>query len=92
MTQLTLADRAGLSARSIQHLEAGISQPQVDTMLRLAEALELEPEQRLAFQAAGQPAPRRHIRQDPAQSVELTALPTPLTRCIAPGRSRNGGG
>jgi transcriptional regulator with XRE-family HTH domain len=62
MTQSALAERAGLSARSIQHLEAGLAQPHVDTMLRLADALELEPDERLKFQAAGRAAPRPRFR------------------------------
>jgi transcriptional regulator with XRE-family HTH domain len=36
-TQAALAERAGLSARAIQHLEAGLGRPYVDSALRLAE-------------------------------------------------------
>jgi transcriptional regulator with XRE-family HTH domain len=88
MTQLALAERAGLSARSIQHLEAGLGQPHVDTMRRLADALELEPDERLKFQAAGKPGPRPHSRRDrddrrpQDQSGQSTSLPTPLTSFI----------
>ena len=37
LTQAALAERAGLSVRAIQHLEAGMGQPYSDTARRLAE-------------------------------------------------------
>jgi transcriptional regulator with XRE-family HTH domain len=40
LTQGALAEQAGVSARTIQHLEAGMSQPQADTTHRLSAALE----------------------------------------------------
>jgi transcriptional regulator with XRE-family HTH domain len=62
LTQASLAELAGLSTRSIQHLEAGLGQPYVDTARRLADALELTPAARVTFAAAARPAPRRSVR------------------------------
>src|SRR5712691_701176 len=56
LTQGALADQAGVSARTIQHLEAGMSQPQADTTHRLSAALGLQAEARANFLAAGRPA------------------------------------
>ena len=41
LTQLMLAERAGLSVRAVQHLEAERGQPYVETVRRLADALGL---------------------------------------------------
>ena len=49
LTQGALAEQAGVSARTIQHLEAGMSQPQADTTHRLSAALGLEAEARASL-------------------------------------------
>jgi WD40 repeat protein/transcriptional regulator with XRE-family HTH domain len=59
LTQARLAELAGLSTRAIQHLEAGLGQPQFETARRLSEALALEAAARAAFETAARPAPRR---------------------------------
>jgi WD40 repeat protein/transcriptional regulator with XRE-family HTH domain len=59
LTQAALAERAGLSVRAIQHLEAGMGQPYPDTARRLADALELTDAARTLFEAAARPSPRR---------------------------------
>src|SRR5690348_14290984 len=59
LTQAPPAERAGLSVRAIQHLEAGMGQPYPDTARRLADALELTVAVRAHFEAAGRPSPRR---------------------------------
>ena len=41
LTQSALAERAGLSARGVQNLERGLSQPYRDTARRLAEGMDL---------------------------------------------------
>jgi transcriptional regulator with XRE-family HTH domain len=57
LTQETLAERTGLSVRGIADLERGARRfPHVDTVRRLAEALELAPADRAALVAAGQRA------------------------------------
>jgi predicted ATPase/transcriptional regulator with XRE-family HTH domain len=58
LTQEALAERAGLSPRTIQHLERGETRPYRDTAQRLGRALELTGEQRARFEAALPPAPR----------------------------------
>src|SRR6266511_3305538 len=58
LTQEALADRAGLSARGIADLERGARRfPHFHTLRRLAEALELAPDDRVALVAAGQRRP-----------------------------------
>jgi transcriptional regulator with XRE-family HTH domain len=57
LTQETLAERTGLSVRGIADLERGARRfPHVDTIRRLAVALELTPADRAALLAAGQRA------------------------------------
>src|SRR5437773_993106 len=62
LTQASLAELAGLSTRAIQHLEAGLGQPYVDTARRLADALALSQAARATFETAARPAPRRSAR------------------------------
>ena len=63
LTQARLAELAGLSARAIQHLEAGLGQPHIDSTRRLADALGLTASTRETFEAAARPAPRRGPRR-----------------------------
>jgi predicted ATPase/DNA-binding XRE family transcriptional regulator len=90
LTQEALAERAGLSVRGIQKLEAGESRPYRDTAARLAAALGLLADDRGQFVAAAQPTPRsRHpervVQLLPAATLRAS-LPTPLTSFI--GRER----
>ena len=61
LTQEALAERAGLSRRGLQHLEAGDARPYPATLEALAEALDLAPAERALLRAAlpAAPAPRR---------------------------------
>jgi DNA-binding XRE family transcriptional regulator len=53
LTQEDLAERAGLSVRAISDLERGLHRsPQRDTVRMLADALNLPPDERAAFEAA----------------------------------------
>jgi non-specific serine/threonine protein kinase len=53
LTQGMLAERAGLSERGVQDLERGVRQaPHADTVLRLADAMDLPDEDRAALHAA----------------------------------------
>src|SRR5919201_1538167 len=65
LTQEALAERAAMSRRTIQALEAGTNKPYRDTAARLAEALALDAADRAAFLAAAAPAPRRPPRWGP---------------------------
>src|SRR5262245_16229684 len=56
LTQEALAERAGLSRRGLQHLEAGDARPYRATLAALAAALELAPEDRARLRAAARPA------------------------------------
>jgi tetratricopeptide (TPR) repeat protein len=55
-TQQELADRAGVSARSLSDLERGVRKPYPGTAVRLAEALGLDPDARAELIAAVTPA------------------------------------
>ena len=59
LTQEELAERAGLSVRGLQKLEAGESLPYRATALRLGQALSLEGRTRAEFLAAARPDPPR---------------------------------
>src|SRR6266571_8636802 len=78
MTQEELAERAGISARTVSDVERGLrTLVHHDTARRLTSALGLGDEQRLGFQvlARGGPHGRPPI---PTPS----GLPTPLTPCL----------
>src|SRR4051794_35617367 len=62
LTQAALAERAGLSERTIQHLERSLGQPYRETTRRLAEALALTTAKRAVFDVAAAPAPRQRRR------------------------------
>src|SRR5271165_574458 len=59
LTQEVLAERAGVSARSIQHLERGENRPLKDTARRLAAALMLGERDRALLLTAVTSLPRR---------------------------------
>ncbi len=61
LTQEALAERAGLSVRSIQDLERGVAHPRADTTERLLAGLDLREEARARFIALARPAPRRPL-------------------------------
>jgi predicted ATPase/DNA-binding CsgD family transcriptional regulator/DNA-binding XRE family transcriptional regulator len=52
LTQESLAERAGVSARSLQRVELGLARPRRDTLQRLLRALELPREHWAALEAA----------------------------------------
>ena len=93
LTQEALAARAGLSARGIQHLEAGESRPNPSTLRALAAALGLAPQEweqlRAAVPAASAaaraaPAPARSARCPAGDSLANL----PLQRTSFVGRER----
>ncbi|HWE62683.1 MAG TPA: helix-turn-helix transcriptional regulator, partial [Chloroflexota bacterium] len=99
LTQELLADRGGVSERTIQALERGESKPQRETARRLAVALALTGEQRRAFEALAQPDPRRRasaagsgarpVREATPWGTATHNLPVHLTSFI--GREREQG-
>ena len=79
LTQEALAERAGISARTIRLLEHGGSQPHADTAQRLATALALVDDRRQQFLAAVRPAPRQRPGSPPwAASRRVPLEPTRL--------------
>jgi class 3 adenylate cyclase len=58
LTQAALAERAGISTRGLQHLEAGEARPYKQTLERLARALNLAPEQQARLDARATARPR----------------------------------
>src|SRR5215469_11569107 len=88
LTQEELAERTGVSARTISDLERGIERrSRRDTLTLLAEALGLAAEERRRFEAAarGKPAPLGPAVE--AASRTMVALPTYLTPLL--GRERD---
>jgi non-specific serine/threonine protein kinase len=96
LTQETLAERAGLSVRGLQHLEAGDARPYPATLDALAAALELPPDERARLRAAlpAAPAPpppagRGDDSRGPRRAgagLSPVSLPRPLTSFV--GRER----
>ena len=84
LTQAALAQRCGISARCVQHLELGLGQPRRDTTHRLADALGLAGEQHARFEAAAAPRPRRH-----ATALQLAMSP-PTPQLTPVGSTRRG--
>ncbi|MBV9169692.1 MAG: tetratricopeptide repeat protein, partial [Chloroflexi bacterium] len=83
LTQEELAARAGLSGRGVQDLERGLRRrPHVDTVRRVAAALDLEETQRAAFLAAAAGT----AVSNAAPAVKPPPLPVALTSFI--GRER----
>jgi len=90
LTQEQLAERAQLSTRGLGYLEQGTRHPYPETLRRLAAALALAPEQRVAFMDAARvahaPVPRAHPHDDAQPLADGTGLtsarlplpPTPL--------------
>src|SRR5579885_2874747 len=71
LTQESLAERAGISARSVSDLERGLSRaPHPDTIARLAQALGLNGPEQAAFLAAARPQPAPTLA-----ALELPPLP-----------------
>jgi predicted ATPase/class 3 adenylate cyclase len=99
LTQEELAERAGLSVRGLGYLEKDARQPYRDTVRRLAEALRLDPDARLALEQAAREAPVaagpvafgalvRHYRQAAALSQEELAERTGLSAVSISGLER----
>lgn len=86
LTQESLADRAGLSAKGIQKLERGGSQPYRDTIRRLVQALDLTGEELVAFRAAATPSPRQ---PRPGHVDVQSTLPAALTIFIGREAEKN---
>jgi class 3 adenylate cyclase/tetratricopeptide (TPR) repeat protein/DNA-binding XRE family transcriptional regulator len=82
LTQATLAERAGLSTRAVQHLECSLGQPRRETARLLADALLLTDSQRSQFELAGAPAPRR--RAAPTYSRGDPRAPNDPGHAVAP--------
>ena len=84
LTQGVLAERAGLSARTIQDLERGIAQPRRETVRRLVAVLAPPPEIRDQLEAAS-PSPRdRHGLTDhvPRPDPSGDHVPPGLDRAV----------
>jgi len=86
LSQEALAERARVSSEGISALERGYRRtPQRETLALLAEALELDPEQRAIFEATARPSSSRHggsISVGPWPSAGTFPLPIALTTFI----------
>jgi len=75
ISQEALAERAGLSTRTISDIETGFAQtPRLITLVLLSDALGLSEQERTALQAAG----RRRAPQVPAAAHAATIVPERL--------------
>lgn len=81
LTQEALAERAGISARTIRALEQGGSKPQRETARRLASALGLRDAALVRFLAAATPGPRRRS-SGAERSAPPPGLPQPATPLV----------
>ena len=95
LTQRELAVRAGLGTRTISDLERGLKRPMVYTIRQLAGALQLEGDERRAFEAAarGEPLPFTSLQREETPTI-LSTLPAPVApfvRCSPSFRSMGGG-
>ena len=96
LTQEALAERAGLSRRGLQHLEAGDVSPHPATLEALVAALDLAPDERTRLGALVASAPSRpppaagpatgRWGGRPGAAAGLSNLPLPLTSFV--GRER----
>jgi predicted ATPase/DNA-binding XRE family transcriptional regulator len=88
LTQEALAERAGLSVYGIQKLERGVTNPYRDTAQRLADALDLDPDDRTRLLDLVRPVRRRGSG---APDVNLTSRPNhnlPVSMTTLVGRER----
>src|SRR5438874_683021 len=76
LTQAALAERALLSTRGVQHLEAGLGQPYPDTVRRLSDALGLAPDDAAHFEVAARTRPRRNMADTVGPRVPSPFVPT----------------
>jgi transcriptional regulator with XRE-family HTH domain len=81
LTQEAVAERAGVSPRTIRALERGTNQPQAATLDRLSAALGLQGAERAALVTAGRPAPRRRA-SSPHVPPLPNSVPPPLTALL----------
>src|SRR5690348_1022020 len=77
LTQEGLAERSGVSPRSIQQLEAGGARPRRSTITRLVRALALSGRAREELEQAGAPEPRPLSRRRPPTADGAGAWPEP---------------
>ena len=85
LTQEALAERAGLSRRGLQHLEAGDARPHPATLDALAAALDLAPDERRGCARRCRPVPARPPRR-PAGAPRAARRPA-AGRPLQPARA-----
>ncbi len=78
LTQEALADRSGVSPRTIQEVEAGSVQPRRSTAISLAQALNLSEPARDELVQAAVPRPRRRLSGVPSDSPDRRDMPDML--------------
>src|SRR5262245_23201687 len=85
LTQAELAERAGLSLRTVQHLEGGHGAPYADTARRLADALELRNGERTDFELSV-----RRIHTASTATVDAPASGEPQDKAPPPAVGSDG--
>jgi len=79
-TQAVLAERAGLSVRTIEHLESGRGQPFAHSAIQLADGLGLTSDARAEFLAAARRAPKAPATIAGSRQSEASNHPKPRNR------------
>ena len=83
LTQAELAERAGISARSVSDMERGVSRwPHRDTVALLANSLQFAPDDRVAFELAARRPPLRGAVNGASRERLSWGLPIPPTPLI----------
>jgi predicted ATPase/DNA-binding XRE family transcriptional regulator len=86
LTQDVLAERVGCATQSIRKIEGGQRRPSHQMVLRLAQVLELSPDERTAFMQAAREPDENPPRSTPAEvqrpAARVLNLPTYLTPFI----------
>ncbi|HEY4026674.1 MAG TPA: helix-turn-helix domain-containing protein [Candidatus Dormibacteraeota bacterium] len=86
LTQEALAERAGLSAKSVSALESGVRRsPYRATIDRLADALGLSPPQHAELAASARRQPRAPVRSERPALGDRPGLPVPPTPLVGRG-------
>ena len=88
LTQFQLAEAAGISERAVSDIERCLKQtPHRDTVRRLAEALDLAPQESAEFVQRARRAPQAAVRPAKPQPSSDSALPMYLSSLV--GRERD---
>jgi transcriptional regulator with XRE-family HTH domain len=88
MTQSNLEEKAGLSHNAVSRIECGMVSPRIDTIERIAQALDVSVE-RLQFQTPAPETGRTATKPDPSmEDVPISELIAALNQLPEPKRKQ----